>query len=100
METLAADVTTEAPTKWDFSCNLEVDYESDEIASIVYATLAVDKELQPNKVKRQMFVSNGKLYVHFEAVEARFLRASYSAFVDVLTLATKTIEEFGQGIKL
>ena len=34
----------------------------------------------------------------FEAVEARFLRASYSAFVDVLTLATKTIEEFGQGL--
>ncbi|GFP94778.1 hypothetical protein PHJA_001622200 [Phtheirospermum japonicum] len=97
METLVADVT---PNKWAFSCNLEVDYESDEIASIVYATLTVDKELQPDKVKRQMSVSNGKLYVHFEAVEARFLRASYSAFVDVLTLATKTIEEFGQGIKL
>lgn len=37
---------------------------------------------------------------HFEAVEARFLRASYSAFVDVLTLATKTIEEFGKGMEL
>ncbi|KAL3653651.1 hypothetical protein CASFOL_003332 [Castilleja foliolosa] len=97
MGTLVADVT---PSKWDFSCDLEVDYKSDEIATIVYATLAVDKELQPDKVKRQMSVSNGKLSVHFEAVEARFLRASYSAFVDVLTLATKTIEEFGQGIKL
>lgn len=32
---------------------------------------------------------------HFEAVEARFLRASFSAFVDVLTLATKVIEQFG-----
>lgn len=38
------------------------------------------------------------LYRHFEAIEARFLRASFSAFVDVLTLATKTIEEFGQGM--
>ncbi|KAI3457992.1 hypothetical protein Pfo_014655 [Paulownia fortunei] len=100
METLAADVTAEASSKWDFSCNLEVDYESEEIARIVYAALAVDKELQPDKVKRQMSVSNGKLSVHFEAVEARFLRASYSAFVDVLTLATKTIEEFGQGMIL
>ncbi|PIN27109.1 hypothetical protein CDL12_00125 [Handroanthus impetiginosus] len=98
MATLAAGATTEAPSKWDFSCNLEVDYQSDEIARIVYAALAVDKELQPDKVKRQMSISNGKLSVHFEAVEARFLRASYSAFVDVLTLATKTIEEFGQGI--
>ncbi|KAE8077706.1 hypothetical protein FH972_016242 [Carpinus fangiana] len=86
--------------QWDFSCDLEVDYESEENASMVYAALDVDKELQPDKVKRQMSVSNGKLIVHFEAVEARFLRASFSAFVDVLTLATKTIEEFGQGMEL
>ncbi|XP_059434593.1 uncharacterized protein LOC132167601 [Corylus avellana] len=86
--------------QWEFSCDLEVDYESEENASMVYAALAVDKELQPDKVKRQMSVSNGKLIVHFEAVEARFLRASFSAFVDVLTLATKTIEEFGQGMEL
>ena len=37
---------------------------------------------------------------HFEATEARFLRASYSAFVDVLTLATKTIEQFGANMAL
>ncbi|KAH6784080.1 transcription factor [Perilla frutescens var. hirtella] len=89
---------TLAPNKWDFCCNLEVDYSSEEVASMVYAALAVDKELQPDKVKRHMSISNGKLSVRFEAVEARFLRASYSAFVDVLTLATKTIEEFGQGL--
>ncbi|XP_057798797.1 uncharacterized protein LOC131014732 [Salvia miltiorrhiza] len=98
MENLAADLTTGAPNKWDFRCNLEVDYASEEVARMVYAALAVDKELQPDKVKRHMSVSNGKLSVNFEAVEARFLRASYSAFVDVLTLATKTIEEFGQGL--
>jgi EKC/KEOPS complex subunit PCC1/LAGE3 len=40
------------------------------------------------------------LFRHFEAIEARFLRASFSAFVDVLTLATKTIEEFGPGVEL
>ncbi|XP_034710266.1 uncharacterized protein LOC117933026 isoform X2 [Vitis riparia] len=81
-------------------CDLEVDYESQEIASIVYSALDVDKELQPDKVKRQMSVSDGKLSVHFEGVEARFLRASFSAFVDVLTLATKTAEEFGKEMEL
>nr|XP_043617919.1 uncharacterized protein LOC122589668 [Erigeron canadensis] len=86
-------------TQWDFSCDLEVDYKSEEKAYIIYSALAVDKELQPDKVRRLMSVSNGKLLVHFEAVEARFLRASYSAFVDVLTLATKTIEEFGIGME-
>lgn len=79
--------------------DLEVDYGSEENASIVYSALAIDKELQPDKVKRQMSVCNGKLSVHFEAVEARFLRASFSAFVDILILATKTIEEFGHEMK-
>ncbi|KAI4307094.1 hypothetical protein L6164_030318 [Bauhinia variegata] len=94
-----ADVT-DGQSQWEFSCDLEVDYDSEENASMVYAALAVDKELQPDKVKRDMTVSGGKLSVHFEAIEARFLRASYSAFVDVLTLATKTIEELGQGMEL
>ncbi|KAH9780143.1 hypothetical protein WN944_014729 [Citrus x changshan-huyou] len=87
--------------KWFFPCNdFEVDYESNENASIVYAALAIDKELQPDKVKRQISVIDGKLLVHFEAVEARFPRALFSAFVDVLTLETKTIEQFGQGTEL
>ncbi|WCJ28948.1 hypothetical protein M5689_010615 [Euphorbia peplus] len=89
----------EVQNLWDFSCDLEVDFESERNASIVHAALVVDKELQPDKVKRQMSISGGKLSVHFEAVEARFLRASYSSFVDVLALATKTIEEFGNGMK-
>ncbi|KAG2591924.1 hypothetical protein PVAP13_5NG514000 [Panicum virgatum] len=45
---------------WDFTCNFEVDYESEEHASIVYKTLAVDKELQPDKVKREMTLSGSK----------------------------------------
>ncbi|KAL7183592.1 hypothetical protein ACSBR2_025894 [Camellia fascicularis] len=103
MDTVASNITGDCktlPSHWEFTCDFEVDYESDENAHIVYLALAVDKELQPDKVKRQMSVSNGKLSVHFEAVEARFLRASFSAFVDVLTLATKTIEEFGGGMEL
>ncbi|XP_061955904.1 uncharacterized protein LOC133677796 [Populus nigra] len=95
---MAAAAAAAMDAQWDFSCDFEVDFGSEENASIVYAALAVDKELQPDKVKRLMSVSNGKLSVHFEAVEARFLRASFSAFVDVLTLTTKTIEEFGKGM--
>nr|POE97149.1 hypothetical protein CFP56_20002 [Quercus suber] len=66
---MAAPVADMAGTQlqWEFNCDLEVDYESEENASMVYAALAVDKELQPDKVKRQMEVSNGKLIVHFEA---------------------------------
>ncbi|EPS70955.1 hypothetical protein M569_03806 [Genlisea aurea] len=80
---------------YDFTCNLEVDYRDEANARIVYNALAVDEELRPGKVRRQMSVAaDGKLSVRFEAVEARVLRASYSAFVDILTLASKTVEEF------
>eukprot|EP01018_Ginkgo_biloba_P026074 Gb_05075 [translate_table: standard] len=51
--------------------------------------------LQPDKVRRNMILSGSQLLVHFTAVEARFLRASFSAFMDILVLATKTIEQFG-----
>ncbi|PKA54024.1 hypothetical protein AXF42_Ash016189 [Apostasia shenzhenica] len=83
---------------WDYSCDFEVDYKSQDRAAIVFAALDVDKELQPEKVKRQIHVSDGKLKVRFESVEARFLRASFSAFVDLLILATKLIEEYDQSL--
>ncbi|KAG8048083.1 hypothetical protein GUJ93_ZPchr0008g11887 [Zizania palustris] len=92
---MAAAVAPASSSGWDFTCDFEIDYGSEEHASIVYKTLAVDKELQPDKVKREMTVSGGKLIVHFEAVEARFLRASFSALVDLTVLVTKLVEEFG-----
>ncbi|XP_006659631.1 uncharacterized protein LOC102703605 [Oryza brachyantha] len=94
---MAAAVAPGSSSAWDFTCDLEIDYGSEEHASIVYKTLAVDKELQPDKVKREMTVLGGKLVVHFEAVEARFLRASFSAFVDLTVLVTKLVEEYGIG---
>lgn len=36
------------------------------------------------------------VFRHLEAVEARFLRASFSSLVDLMTLATKIIEDFGK----
>ncbi|KAL6646246.1 hypothetical protein ACP70R_017854 [Stipagrostis hirtigluma subsp. patula] len=95
MTAAATAASPESSPGWDFKCNFEVDYGSEEHASIVYKTLAVDKELQPDKVKREITVSGNKLLVHFEAVEARFLRASFSAFVDLMVLMTKLVEEYG-----
>ncbi|ONM37608.1 hypothetical protein Zm00014a_031854 [Zea mays] len=42
-----------------------------------------------------MTLSGSKLAVHFAAVEARFLRASFSSFVDLMGLVTKLVEEYG-----
>ncbi|KAH7432101.1 hypothetical protein KP509_07G008400 [Ceratopteris richardii] len=70
------------------------------MAEVVRAALAVDDELQPDKVKRDMYVEGNILSINFKANEARYLRASFSAFMDVLVLATRTIEEFGPAYKL
>ncbi|ONM37606.1 Os02g0306125-like protein [Zea mays] len=92
---LGLHLNSQRTTDISFGSNLEVDYGSEENASIVYRTLAVDKELQPDKVKREMTLSGSKLAVHFAAVEARFLRASFSSFVDLMGLVTKLVEEYG-----
>ncbi|KAJ3681281.1 hypothetical protein LUZ60_015770 [Juncus effusus] len=78
-----------------FVSDFEVDFGSSENASLAYSSLAVDKELQPDKVKREMTVSDSKILVHFEATEARFLRASFSSMLDLMILATQFIEQFG-----
>ncbi|XP_042415786.1 uncharacterized protein LOC122004970 [Zingiber officinale] len=74
--------------------DFEVDFGSNENANIAGSALAVDKELQPDKVKRKISICDGKLKVQFEAVEARFLRASFSSFLDLLILTTQLIEEY------
>ncbi|KAL3696930.1 hypothetical protein R1sor_011006 [Riccia sorocarpa] len=79
----------------DLTCNLRVEYPTEEQAKIVMTTLSVDAELT-DKVARSMTVEGQHLLISFKATEARYLRASVSAFIDMLVLATRTIEEFGQ----
>lgn len=87
----------EAKAKVDpeLTCSVQVEYPSEELARIVMVTLSVDAELQPDKVARTMEVRGGRLSISFRATDARFLRASFSSFMDMLVLATRTIEEFG-----
>nr|XP_025875635.1 uncharacterized protein LOC4346149 isoform X1 [Oryza sativa Japonica Group]XP_025879189.1 uncharacterized protein LOC9266043 isoform X1 [Oryza sativa Japonica Group] len=93
---MAASVAPASSSGWDFTCDFEIDYGSEERASIVYKTLAVDKELVEKRTRILWYLScSCNLTRHFEAVEARFLRASFSAFVDLTVLVTKLVEEYG-----
>lgn len=87
--------TTEQGPLDSLKVDLTIEYPSKELANIVRMALVVDGELQPDKVKREMCVEGNFLNIKFVANEARYLRASFSAFMDVLILATRTIEEFG-----
>eukprot|EP00850_Spirogloea_muscicola_P005303 SM000024S07765 [mRNA] locus=s24:385009:385966:- [translate_table: standard] len=87
--------TSSAAVGKDCTCVVDVTFPCDDWASIVFNALAVDAELQPDKVSREMSIHGPKLRVGFAATEARLLRAAYSAFMDVLILATRTLEQFG-----
>jgi tRNA threonylcarbamoyladenosine modification (KEOPS) complex Pcc1 subunit len=72
-----------------------VPYETEADAEAVRATLAVDNELQPDKVVKRLKVEGTDLVAEFFATEPRLLRAAVAAFLDLLNLSTRTIETFG-----
>ncbi|GLU21277.1 hypothetical protein SLE2022_374230 [Rubroshorea leprosula] len=90
MAAIAATDMSHDQSRWEFSCDFEVDFDSEENAFMIYGALVVDKAVINSCSQRK----------HFEAVEARFLRASFSAFVDILTSATTTVEELAPGMQL
>ncbi|GLJ04743.1 hypothetical protein SUGI_0002440 [Cryptomeria japonica] len=57
----------------DIKLNLLVNFGSEENALMVYTALSVDKELQPDKVKRDMVLSGPQLLVNFSAVEVTLI---------------------------
>jgi len=75
---------------------MSVDFKKPEWAEIAMRTLDVDKELKPRETCRELSVSGSHLIVKFGSVELRLLRTSVSSFFDMLSLVTKTINEFGE----
>eukprot|EP00891_Asterochloris_glomerata_P006529 jgi/Astpho2/6529/Aster-x0733 len=62
---------------------------------MVCKTLAVDAELRPEQVERKLTTDGKDFVMHFQAVDARTLRAAVGTFCDLLALATRSIEMFG-----
>jgi len=74
---------------------LEVDYPRAEWAQIICNSLAVDKELHPNQVHKELSIHGNTLKIVFAAVDPRMLRTSVSSFYDFLILASETVDQFG-----
>eukprot|EP00887_Chlorella_sp_A99_P001238 scaffold14.g1238.t1 len=64
-------------------------------AEMVRNALAVDPELRPEAVTRELGVEGSTLVMRFAAVDVRTLRAAVGTFCDLLALATRTLERFG-----
>ncbi|CAN0142509.1 unnamed protein product [Ectocarpus sp. 8 AP-2014] len=80
-----------------YHCDVEVTFPSASLATIACRTLAVDAELQPNKIIRTLRVEGSSLLAKFEATEARTLRVVLSGFYDMASVVARTFLEFDDG---
>ncbi|KAI5059060.1 hypothetical protein GOP47_0025379 [Adiantum capillus-veneris] len=71
--TTPLDITTEIEEVQldSLKVELNIEYPSEYMANVVKTALAVDGELQPDKVKREMCVEGNFLNIKFVANEAR-----------------------------
>ncbi|CAM9485441.1 unnamed protein product [Ectocarpus sp. 13 AM-2016] len=80
-----------------YHCDVEVTFPSASLATTACRTLAVDAELQPNKIIRTLRVEGSSLLAKFEATEARTLRVVLSGFYDMASVVARTFLEFDDG---
>ena len=63
-------------------------------AEVVANTLAVDDELQPDKITKAITTEGNVLVVDYAATEHRLLRVAVSSMFDSVNVASKTVREF------
>ncbi|KAL9714385.1 hypothetical protein Ac2012v2_002697 [Leucoagaricus gongylophorus] len=80
---------------------VEVPFASPEHASIAKQVIDVDKELQPQAVKRELSVDGNKLiarfffiYRRFDTLTVRLARLTVNAFLENVDLVVRTLANF------
>lgn len=77
------------------TCTLKIQMESAEHAHFVASSLQVDEELQPLKGKKSFSVEHNVLVVDLYAVDEKTLRIGVCSVTDMLSVALRTLLEFG-----
>ncbi|KXN88502.1 L antigen family member 3, partial [Leucoagaricus sp. SymC.cos] len=75
---------------------VEVPFISSKHASIAKQVIDVDKELQPQAVKRDLSIDGNKLVARFDTLTVRLARLTVNAFLENVDLVVRTIENFGE----
>lgn len=73
---------------------VEVPFASPEHASIAKQVIDVDKELQPQAVKRELSVDGNKLIARFDTLTVRLARLTVNAFLENVDLVVRTLANF------
>ena len=78
-----------------YKCEIEIGFPNAAHAEMTMKVLSVDKEISGDKVAKIFASKENILHVKFEATEAKLLRVSVSSFYDMLEVALKCFNEFG-----
>ncbi|KZT73021.1 transcription factor Pcc1 [Daedalea quercina L-15889] len=79
-------------------CNrtIQIPFESEKHASIAKQVIEVDRELQPQAVRRELSIENNVLVVTFKTLTVRLSRLTVNAFLENVDLVIRTLAEFGE----
>jgi len=75
---------------------VEVPFASSKHALIAKQVIDVDRELQPQAVKRELSVDGNKLVAKFDTLTVRLARLTVNAFLENVDLVVRTLETFGE----
>ncbi|CAL1716681.1 unnamed protein product [Somion occarium] len=81
--------------KWH-TVTVRVPFASEQHASIAKQVIEVDRELQPDVVKRTIEVDKNELVATFTTLTVRLARLTVNAFLENVDLVVHTIGEFGE----
>ncbi|KAI0367797.1 Pcc1-domain-containing protein [Pilatotrama ljubarskyi] len=75
---------------------MRIPFASEKHANIAKQVIDVDRELQPEVVKRTLSVEGNTLAATFTTLTVRLARLTSNAFLENVDLVVRTIGEFGE----
>ncbi|OSD06606.1 Pcc1-domain-containing protein [Trametes coccinea BRFM310] len=78
------------------SSTMQIPFANEKHATIAKQVIDVDRELQPEVVKRTLTVQGNILVATFTTLTVRLARLTANAFLENVDLVVRTIGEFGE----
>jgi len=92
---LPAVMSADLESQWH-TITVRIPFTSERHATIAKQVIEVDKELQPQAVKRELTVEGKQLVATFKTLTVRLSRLTLNAFLENVDLVVRTLGEFGE----
>ncbi|KAH9903061.1 Pcc1-domain-containing protein [Cubamyces lactineus] len=92
---MSASASAPSDSQWH-TITIRIPFASEKHANIAKQVIDVDRELQPEVVKRTLAVEGNELVATFTTLTVRLARLTSNAFLENVDLVVRTIGEFGE----